>query len=1183
MRKIFSLFCLFVSICLIGCKKGEPKELFTYEERPLETVKDIEYDDLMTIDGLANESVYEGMDVLSFVETQSGIKLESKAFLGEKGIYLYAIVYDTNVYVSSEKEFYQNDSVEFYLDPNPEYSKTLEHLNSGLKVRSECVQLRINALGEHQTWYGRKLGAEENAYPWAAGYFDAVACAHVEGEINEKQGAQNYSVEAFIPYYEMQLDSKPETIGLLVAFNNVENREDTSRTWFAVKGMGHGSLTSYAMVKESGFVIEEILPQETLTADYNDNRYKDCQEIVMYEVDENNENETARAKFKAYLGEDGLYATVLVKDKVRTYLLDNIFSNDGIELVVDTREEHAGAFHQDGIYRYSFDLAGGTQYDYCKTGYNDYVSQFAHLNVKTKVENITDTSIFNYKYEYTYEVMIPYELMGLDAKPESLSFAFAVKTPNERAYILNRTNGAGVAEDQDWLWIDQHYPQNPGEYFILTDGSSNLVSFNWKEWDELTIHSASKERYDYQGYATDDGVYIKMLQHVNSYVSGGVGGNWLENTHIEMELFNHGVGYGWDGTYFAFFMNGSFYANNRKNITSILNKVSVAENDGSQPYRYTITYEIYIGFPNNVDSADGPYAYIEFMSYTPGEDATGYDNSILITKDGNRVLWKDDCNSHGLFADGITAVDYKPHGANEVLSYENVEGTSKVINKKITSTSLGNIYILTNKEIGSTTTFTSMVMAGSKGKAGVVFAYSDSDNYYYFYVDGNQWTVNLVKVYAGVEEVVYSNYLSASYQQKNGFKFTIEIKNNKYYCSFFNTLYTQGNLELVGKKLGFKTNMAGSQFYDMNVTNTMQNYDVDTLIVGHSLTELWYNYQTDLVMSGISADAKDVGISGSQTVHWLDLIESIITYNPELVIYFNGINDLFFNSATPIKLVENIEQTLVRVHNVKNDVKFAVVSLNYAPNAEYLRDSVTYTNDLLEAMVAKYDWAYYVDIEDAFCDEEGKPIGSYFTDGLHFVDKAYTDIITPKIAESLGVEYSKVTITTDAPKRYSVSGAAINEGIYFRMKQYVNSYVFGSVFDQGWNNTHIEVHLFNHGMGYGWDGTYLAFFMDGTYYLNNDYKVKDLAYHVSVSSNPLDAAYKFTITYEVFIKFDNNLESPQDGPYGYLKMMSMTPGEDTTGYENTTTILKDDYRELWTDHCVSYRFSNDGIVERMQS
>ena len=55
MRKIFSLFCLFVSICLIGCKKGEPKELFTYEERPLETVKDIEYDDLMTIDGLAND------------------------------------------------------------------------------------------------------------------------------------------------------------------------------------------------------------------------------------------------------------------------------------------------------------------------------------------------------------------------------------------------------------------------------------------------------------------------------------------------------------------------------------------------------------------------------------------------------------------------------------------------------------------------------------------------------------------------------------------------------------------------------------------------------------------------------------------------------------------------------------------------------------------------------------------------------------------------------------------------------------------------------------------------------------------------------------------------------------------------------------------------------------------------
>ena len=83
-------------------------------------------------------------------------------------------------------------------------------------------------------------------------------------------------------------------------------------------------------------------------------------------------------------------------------------------------------------------------------------SELVHVfNIRNNKE-----SLFNYKYEYTYEVMIPYEVLGLTEKPKKLNVAFAVKTPNEKAYILNRRDGAGNMEAQDWLWIDRHYPQS---------------------------------------------------------------------------------------------------------------------------------------------------------------------------------------------------------------------------------------------------------------------------------------------------------------------------------------------------------------------------------------------------------------------------------------------------------------------------------------------------------------------------------------------------------------------------------------------------------------------------------------------------------------------------------------------------------------------------------------------------
>ena len=388
MKKIkFLLFILALSLTLtlFACDK-DSNPLFEHKEPIISGSSTINVDSGMEIDLYEKEEVYKDQKVISFTETSSGITCTAKAFLGESGIYLYAYVNDPNVYYSDERQFYENDSVEFYIDPNPEYSNTIEHLTSDNSVRTDCVQLRVNAQGDYQTWYGRRIG-DEDAYPWAMGYFDAVASAHVEGTINEKNGATGYAVEAFIPYYEMKLDNKPEKVGLLVAFNNIDNREDTARTWYSYKGMSHAKLTSYTPVTEDGFVVPEYSSIKELTANFNDGFYQNSKELLMYQVDENNDNATERAKFKFVLGEDGVYLTALVKDRVYSYAYDGIFSNDGIEVLIDTRNIVSDTIFEEGVYRFSYDIAGGCQTDKCINGFDDYVSIFNPTLSKTKVES----------------------------------------------------------------------------------------------------------------------------------------------------------------------------------------------------------------------------------------------------------------------------------------------------------------------------------------------------------------------------------------------------------------------------------------------------------------------------------------------------------------------------------------------------------------------------------------------------------------------------------------------------------------------------------------------------------------------------------------------------------------------------------------------------------------------------
>ena len=1179
------------SVIIIPTLSNKGHEIFEQNEPSIKIKDEITIDSGMIIDGIENEEVYKSQASISFTETISGITCTSKAFLGDTGVYLYAYVDDHNVYVSSERQFYENDSVEFYIDPNPKESNTIENLEKENNVRTDCVQLRINPEGDIQTWFGRRIG-KEGSYPWSLGYFDAVASAKVNGDINKKNGTTGYSVEAFIPYYEMKLEEKPSQIGLLVAFNNIDNREDTARTWFSYKGMSHQKLTSYIQVNNSGFIVPNHKSKKELTADYNDTFYSNVNDLKMYQVDENNENPEERASFKFLLGEDGVYLVALVKDRVYSYSSDGIFSNDGIEVLIDTRQSLSTTIFEEGVYRFSYDIAGGCQTDKCIDNYNDYVSVFDPTLSKTKIEEYNKESIYGYKYQYTYEAMIPYEVIGLSQKPKYLNFSFAVKTPNEKAYILNRMDNESNLEGQDWLWIDKHYPQNPKEYFVLDEngaysGTYSEQAFDWSKVSSSSLTSECLERYNYQAYAASNGLFINMVQYVDNYYVGNVDDSWLNNTHIEMEIWHHGIGYGWDGTYFAFFLDGSYYINNRTNIYNIISKITINQSLETK-YLYEINYEIYISFDNNLENPlDGPYGYVKFMSYTPKEGVSGYNNATLITKDNDRVLWTDDCNSYGINKTGIYMMDRQNVASSSSKEYNIVNGNYTNFNNKIISTEFNSLALIDETSSALDYSMSMKFVANSNSKAGLIFDYKDINNYQYFAVDGYAHEIVLSKVINGMEEEIERNYISASYKYSSSFNMKIEVSNDKFYCYFFNTMYFSGNMIHKTYAVGFASSVPGAQYYDIEIKNEVVSKDVDTLIIGHSYTELWENYQQDFSIIGLGNNISNIGISGSHSFHWNKLKEEILEYSPELLVYNIGINDLLHNTCNPRTIVNNIKDLLLGLKSQKSDLEVALLSLNHCVNSYGVTNLIIETNNYMKEVADEYEWIKYVDLENAFCDEGGQVNPNWFTDGLHPTKEAYKQVIIPAIAKVINFNNKleqewdnyKTDVTSSAPDRYQVLSHAADNGLYIYIEQYVDNYVIKDD-PSDWNSTHVEMELWNGDIGYGWGGTYFAFFANGTYYINSWNNCSAIYNYVEIKENDNSANYKYTISYNIFIEFPNNLAAPQDGPYAYCKFMFMTPNETNEGYENVTTITKDGNRTLWTDKCNSYEIRRNGIVRK---
>ena len=159
---------------------------------------------------------------------------------------------------------------------------------------------------------------------------------------------------------------------------------------------------------------------------------------------------------------------------------------------------------------------------------------------------------------------------------------------------------------------------------------------------DVDLQSVDPSLYNFQMWTTDSGLYAYFVQTVPEVSLDKDDEHNFENTHVEMELWNHCVGWGaetGDGTYIGLFPDENIYINNETNVKSKSLHVDINKLVNGET---KIEYYFYLEFDNNLaNPQDGPYAYVKQYQFLPGVSTSGL-NSQVITRDGRQLITGDE-------------------------------------------------------------------------------------------------------------------------------------------------------------------------------------------------------------------------------------------------------------------------------------------------------------------------------------------------------------------------------------------------------------------------------------------------------------------------------------------------------------------------------------------------------------
>ena len=799
----------------------------------------------------------------------------------------------------------------------------------------------------------------------------------------------------------------------------------------------------------------------------------------------------------------------------------------------------------------------------------------------------------------------------------------------------------------------------------------------WTDWDECKFRSQAPTRYDQRGYASNKGLFINAVQYVDNIIT--TGDAWTEQTHLEMEIWQHNIGYGWGGTYFAVWPNDLGWTNNNANINEFRCNTTITDRgeNFADGYRYMISYEIYLGFENNVGSADGPYAYVQIKNHMPGETHDGFEYSYAEHRDGNRYLYQDNCNSYEFRATGIVGMDEKyaqvETDYNKELFYKN-QGTVQAADPSVitvgdtfylygTNASEGldcsYIRVWSSKnltdwfEVGYAFKTTSSAWAtgnlwapeviehngkyymyysgwdGAKEQMGIGVAVSssptgpfreigkvdlafpaidpnpfiDDDGSIYLYVSKDQ--VDSVSSVYGCKlnaDMVTVEYVTeeALVAPKNtsgvatGTKYWNEAphmykRDGKYYMTFSSGYY-ESKSYCLGLAISDEplSGFSRVSYNPILIARTEWSHVSGT---GHCSffpspdgKELWVAYHSHvdvenggyirqicfdkvnfdsegrMVISGPSTtpQALPSGVSKYKNIAPKAMLSATQGGNTNLLV--DGIVNYLVARATRYEYAFADENTLTfsfdRMYKVKGIMIYG--GADGAFNGENVVVTVgenTYNMTLEPNSIP--GTASILEIDET----EANNVTITFAQGVSLSEIVILGEGKETSIESFPDLADFSTINSDLqsvdPSLYNFQMWTRDNGLYAYFVQKVPTAKFDS--ENNWENTHVEMEIWQGDFGYGWGGTYIGLFADESIYINNEENLRNKTLDVNITK---DAYGETVIEYYFYLEFDNNLANPQDGPYAYVKQYQHLPGINTSGLHSQ--VIERDGRTLIT-------------------
>lgn len=511
MKKIGCILILLLTVCLTACSnQGQiqlPEDYIpTASENPFLVDTGYKKPEI-NLDGVLDDSKWDGLQEFTFGDE---INASVKAFYGEGGIYVGAVINDTELWASSER-VYDNTSFEVYLD----YSG-----NGGAKPENDQVQIFIDVNEQSMVRRG-------NGGMWLDTSFIKNYAVKVNGTIGTKDANNNYVVELFIPY--SQLGGEP-LVDYGMGFGLVGCRNNVRELWRGAAGINVQSPETYLKFYRDTNSVEYTRKVNTsnlmIDGKADEDVWKDRLEYSF--------GDGGRGSVINYFDEKGCYFFFKMKDNAVCAEGNTVFLNDSIEIYLDALSD-GGTKPQTDDLQIRVDANGNIE-----------VLRGLGVGEWNNVVNNVFAGAVKKDGSYDVEVFVPWPDLSHETKPDSMRVSFG---------SVNWDGAVNDAGNRQISWSGTGLdPQIPDNYVKITgDGVEGATKpaapaevvldgvLNDGKWNGTPTFTYHGGNVTVNWFWTNQGCYMGFTVADSNISTNGT--KPFENSSIEVYLdYNNNAG-----------------------------------------------------------------------------------------------------------------------------------------------------------------------------------------------------------------------------------------------------------------------------------------------------------------------------------------------------------------------------------------------------------------------------------------------------------------------------------------------------------------------------------------------------------------------------------------------------------------------------------------------------------------